>query len=212
MKNEKKRKAELLFDAIGRLDDRLLQDALTWRPRNRLAITRALLIAATLSLSAAVMISGVLLALRRDNEPNADFPPDNGTEETNPTVIPLDTALLAVRDHASYATVSTDKISFYDGKARIVWQYADSDTLCVSRELTRQELEVLREELGKGDRVGTDSPALSCTVWVICGDGEVLSPYLEASAGNVGQGELFNYEAELIPSDTLTSCISGILE
>ena len=211
MKNKKQRKAELLFDAIGRLDDRLLQDALTWRPRNRLAITRALLMAATLSLSAVIMVSGILLALRRDNEQKADFTPNNDTEQTLPT-ISLDATLFARRDNGSYETVSTEKLSFYDGKARIVWQYADSDQLCVSRELTRQELATLKAELGKGERVGTDSPSLRCSVWILCGNGEVLSPYLEASSGNVGQGELFDYEAELIPSDTLTSCISGILE
>ena len=210
MKNEKQRKAELLFDAIGRLDDRLLQDALTWRPRNLLAITRALLIAATLSLSVVVMVSGILLALRRDNGPNADSPPNN-SEQTTPTVS-LDSTLLAHRDNASYDTVRSEDLSFYDGKARIVWQYADSDQLCVSRELTRQELATLKAVLGKGERVGTDSPTLRCSVWILCGNGEVLSPYLESSTGNVGQGELFDYEAELIPSDTLTSCISGILE
>lgn len=80
MKNKKQRNAELLFDAIGTLDDRLLQDALTWRPSRRQVLRRACLIAATLAVCLALAVSGTLLAKQNETEPPLDPETDRGTE------------------------------------------------------------------------------------------------------------------------------------
>ena len=81
----------------------------------------------------------------------------------------------------------------------------------MSRALTKDEVDQIYRSIGKGTKVGDTSPSPDCHVWVLCGNGEVLSPYLLASAGNVGNAELFDYNAELIPSEQLISCIADIL-
>ena len=210
MKERNAKKIEYLFDEIGGISDVLINEAAVYHEAHKkrhFGTLKVLAVAACLVLCFA-LTAHTLVSLLDGWQVEKDDQTNVFEEE-----VMLDRLLTDYPDRITYTTLSSaGELDLFGDAAYIVWQEEGSDLLCVSRELTRQELEVLREELGKGDRVGTDSPALSCTVWVICGDGEVLSPYLEASAGNVGQGELFAYEAELIPSDALTSCISGILE
>ena len=90
-------------------------------------------------------------------------------------------------------------------------QYEGDETLLRSRNLTKNEVSRIHNLLGKGESVGASSPDLLCRVWLVCGDGIVLSPYLKNTDGNKGHAVLFDYEAEILPSSDLISCISDIL-
>ena len=204
MKYTKQEKAARLFRAIGEIDDVLVQEAQTYRPQRRTGAARMILLAAALSFSVLLMFSTILISMRSDR--------DKATGDTDESIPKLDQIFLSQRNDANYTTLSSEEeLPFFDGETYLVWQYADSDELCISRALTRSEITTLNQSMGKGDRVGETSPELSCRVWMLCCDGKVLSPYLEVSAGNVGSAQLFDYEAELIPSEDFTSCISGIL-
>ena len=206
MKNRNAEKTKYLFRAIGEIDDRLVQEAAFYRPR-RSALSRVMLVAACLSLSLVLSVGAFLLANRRDSVKDEGTPPASGT----PAVANLDVLLLNQRDNASYTTVSSaEELDLFSGEVRVVWQYADSNEICVSRALTVRESANLTAHFGSGTNVGDESPMLSCKVWITLGDGTVVSPYLKASAGNLGT-ELFDYNAEILPTQGFISCISEIL-
>lgn len=210
MRPNNNRKKEILFRAIGEIDDRLLHEAAVYRPQERSVLPRVLLIAATLSLAMALSVGAFLVSLRND-EGNAtpDAPNRNEEIETNG----LDAVLLNARERADYTTVeSAEALDYFSGNAYVVWQYEDSQTLCLSRALTDKEVNELTAQIDQGTEVGEVSPALSCKVWILLGDGTVVSPYLKSSAGNTASGVLFDYNAELMPTERLNSCISKILE
>ena len=69
----------------------------------------------------------------------------------------------------------------------------------------------MTREIPKGTPVGESPQALSYRVWIVMGDGSVVTPHLKPSDGNVGSAELFDYNAELIPSQAFNSQISEIL-
>ena len=96
------------------------------------------------------------------------------------------------------------------GGAKLVWQYEEGGELYVA-ELTTAELASVQDCMGNGKQVGKDSPTLSVSVWLLDGKGNVSTPYLKASRGNVGC-EIFDYEAEIIPDERLVDCISDILK
>ena len=52
---------------------------------------------------------------------------------------------------------------------------------------------------------------VAVSVWVLDGKGNVSTPYLKTSRGNIGC-EIFDYEAEIIPDERLVDCISDILK
>lgn len=196
MKN-KYEKAELLLDGIGEIDERLIFEAQFWRPQ-RSSFKKPLLVAASL-IVAFTLIFGSMSDLLF-----GDFTAPS-TEQT------LDSLLVDSRDKNTYTTCSRDEISYLDGNAYVVWQYSDSEEYCVSDRLSKTELTAIKRELGHGTEVGNSSPSLDCKVWLIMGDGSVVSPYLKLDSGNVGS-EVFDYEAEIYPTDDLISCISGIIE
>lgn len=208
MNAKNKPKIAYLFRELGEIDEALLQEALTYRPR-RTAFPRALMLAACLTLSFLLCFGTVLIALRANGGKNdLENPP---LEDTKGNVT-LDQLLLAQADVGHYTTLQTpDDADYFGGKGYVVWQYADSNELCVSRALSDNELTTLTCAVKKGTSVGEDAPTLSCRVWVILGNGEVISPYLRESAGNRGYAELFDYDAELIPSEEFVSCVSDIL-
>ena len=209
MKDKKAEKITYLFRAIGEIDDRLVQEAAFYRPRQS-AFSRVMLVAACLALSTVLAVGAFVLANRRDKGEDIGNVGNTPMFES-PALQTLDTLLLNQRDTANYTTVSSEEeLDLFSGEVRVVWQYADSDTLCISRELTEREFGTLTRQLDKGTSVGESSPALSCKVWIVLGDGTVITPYLKPSVGNCGI-DLFDYNAELLPSNQFISCISEIL-
>ena len=106
--------------------------------------------------------------------------------------------------------ISAEEVTYF-GSTYLILQYEGDETLYRSRDLTAREVERINSLLGKGESVGASSPELLCRVWLVCEDGTVLSPYLKNTDGNKGFAVLFDYEAEILPSSSLISCISDIL-
>ncbi len=214
--NDQKKTAYLL-DEIGRISDLYVAEAAQPKPKRQtatlykyLGMAACILVVCTLLLRIWVLVGGM----------------PKGEDSQSPTVsdgvrIPLDAYLaqnehlfqnvtvLGGRDHAG----AGELLSYFDGNAYLVWQKENSDTLSQSRPLTAHELEALQKELGRGEEIdSTLAQQVSCRVWILLGDGRVISPYLEATSGNVGYGTIFDYNAECIPSTTFTSLVSDILE
>ena len=211
----KMNKTEYLFREIGNIDDRIIAEAMQYRAKSALP-RRLLMIAATLVLSVTVLFSALIAALIFTGKPNhrEDVPPQSNAPADNPSdAIPtLDAVLSELRGTNRYTELTDEtELNFFSGSAQVVWQYADSETLCVSRALEASELTVLTKHIGTGTAVEATTQTATCRVWLLLGDGTVVTPHLKASTGNVGAAELFDYNVELIPSSSFTSLLSGIL-
>lgn len=206
-------KAAYLFSEIGGIDERLLYEAEVYAPKHRV-MPRILLVAACLILTVSLCLGSVVVASRAIDrilpmlqdvtKPDNDFP-----ETSSPKT--LDEVLLLSQNTAAYDRIRAEEFDFYDGKARLVWQYGDSQEVCVSRALTSTELARLEREAGRSQNVGEVSPTLTCRVWISLGDGTVVSPYLKLTEGNVGVAQFFDYDVELMPTEEFNSQISDIL-
>lgn len=205
MNRNKMNKAAFLFDEIGNIGDVYLQEALTYRKRR---ISTQPWIAAVACILVVVLVGGALL-----NSPLFDNIAGESDKVENPeTVTPatLDAFLTENRATLNCTKISAGEVDYF-GSAYLVLQYEEDETLWRSRDLTKGEVDRILDLLGKGDEVGTSSPELLCRVWLVCEDGTVLSPYLKDTDGNRGHAVLFDYEAEILPSSSLISCISDIL-
>lgn len=203
--NNKMKKAAFLLDEIGNISDVYLQKALSYRKQS--ALTRPW-IAAVACILAVVLVGGGLLY-----SPVVDlfnkFDKAESPQEQQP-VATLDGFLVANRTALNCTVLAADEIDYF-GSTYLVLQYEGDETLQRSRNLTAREVERINSLLGSGEAVGTSSPELLCRVWLVCEDGTVLSPYLKNTEGNKGHAVLFDYEAEILPSSSLISCISDIL-
>lgn len=204
MNPNKMKNAATLFDEIGNVSDLYLQEALTYRKRR---IDMRPWIAAAACILVVVLVGGVL------NSPAFDNIFDVGKESEAPeSVAPatLDSYLTENRGTMNCTAINESEIDYF-GSTYLVLQYEGDETLYRSRDLTQGEVNRILDLFGKGEAVGTSSPELLCRIWLVCEDGTVLSPYLKNTDGNKGHAVLFDYEAEILPSSSLISCISDIL-
>ena len=205
MNNNKIKRAAWLLDEIGNVSDIYLQEALTYRKQR--AISRPWVAAVACILAVALVGGGVL------NSPMFDNIFDVGNKAESPeTAVPttLDSYLTENRGIIHCTAISEEELDSF-GSTYLVLQYEGDETLYRSRNLTEGETKRIVGLMGKGEAVGTSSPNILCRVWLVCEDGTVLSPYLKVTDGNKGVATLFDYEAEILPSSSLISCISDIL-
>ena len=209
MNKNKIKKAAFLLDEIGGVSDVYLQEALAYRKQTLLSRPW---IAAVACILAVVLVGGGLLSSPLlDNFLSFDKAKAPEAEQPNTqTLASLDVFLYANRARLNCTEVQESDLTYF-GSTYLVLQYANDQTLYRSRNLTSGEVERILGMIGTGDAVGERSPELLCRVWLVCEDGTVLSPYLKNTEGNKGHAVLFDYEAEILPSSALISCISDIL-
>ncbi len=216
--NEKKKKTELLFEAIGEVDDELICKALEYRKKSKLN-TRVVATAASLvlifCLVAGALIMGRLAVLEEGQENKGDqvFEGSDGIYgiQAPETSITLDAVFTSLSDRDAYKYVTDpDTLPYHDGKAYIVWRYFGEERYYISAPLKDAELETIKASIGKGDQAGESSPRLNAKVWVLMGDGRVISPYLVPSNGNFST-RIFEYEVEIVPYESFAEKIQSML-
>jgi hypothetical protein len=219
---DKKDKAERLLDSIGNVDDSLIDEAIGYKARRRVNLYHYGLMAACIALVFVIAVASPLLrklaevgngGANGEGNGNGVVENTNKNEENDDEVVNdrLGTYMLSIRDSLDLCNVypSADSLSYTDSMS-LVWQYADGEEVYVAP-LSASQLSDLMDAMGSGKEVGENSPELDCYVWIIDGQGAVVSPYLKEGAGNEGCA-VFDYEAEIIPDGNFVECVSEILK
>lgn len=226
--SDKKRKSEYLLSEIGGIDESFLIEAEGYRKKRNPVWLKPLVAVAC----ACVFVAIAFTALPRVDvfDKNASMESADGptvsvqvnkddlhyevvTEaaaDAEPEVylFGFDALLSSQEGYSGYDKLS--EIPREQGKTYILWQHVDGGKLFMSRPLEKSEVESISKRLGIGSPVGANSPTREFNIWILRGDGSVISPYLVGNSGNIGNA-LFDYEAEIIPQDQLISLIAKIL-
>lgn len=220
---DKKEKAERLLDSIGNIDDNLLEEAIGYKSARRYNLHQLGLMAACIALVFVIAIAMPILrnmSMVGDSDGNieqsggdvVERPEESKENDGEVERVSLDAYMSDVRGASlDNCTVYPSAESLtYTGNASLVWQYADGDEVYVAT-LSSTQLGELQKAMGSGKEVGESSPELDCYVWIVDGQGTVVSPYLKEGAGNEGC-VIFGYEAEIIPDEEFVDCVSEILK
>ena len=237
MKHTRDEKLNYLFDEIGGVDERMLTEALEYRAQKKQGnFLRTLTAIACALFLTVTSVSVVMVNWKHwfvaenaggDASDGADLPNDAPNQPNPPVDVPnspseapdvpswsthtLDALLQSAKEDANCTLLSSREEIAYFGGAYLLWQYAEDDVVYRSRALSTRELTRLRSMINDGSAVGDSAPTQLVRVWLTLGNGDVLTPYLPATPGNTSI-VIFDYEAELNPSDELMSCISDILK
>ncbi len=226
----RKRFAEYLFDEIGLIDDRYIAQAEfayapsssarpakpSWSSRRILitAVTLSLLLACILS----VFVGNQLQkGAKEDAAPTAPMESmgNNSADNAGASRSTVSLRLQALRAETEHLRLSADSLPLFDGTPRIIWKYSDESgyrAMALSEQEKNQLLTLLFQN--KGSRLSPETAEAVKSldgIWIALGDGSVISPCLEQSAGNVGFGSLFEYDPELEPSSAFTEYLCDIL-
>ncbi len=235
------KKTEYLLSSIGEIDDILLAEAENYRAKKKkhfliplIAACLAFAIMATTALSLSIVIPvGIMLFGDLAEKNDAEAYPENGGElnqspsqneiqdgnnsadrnqsdkENEAVKESLESLLERFSDSGDCAKVESFSELSYVGEPSLVWQSGDEGEIFV-KPLSSAQLESVERYMGSGDQVGQRSPKQSVKVWILDGEGNVNTPYLKNGAGNTDV-VIFDYEAEIVPSEDLVDCISDIL-
>ncbi|MBE6632722.1 MAG: hypothetical protein E7620_00100 [Ruminococcaceae bacterium] len=214
MKRRDQHRADRLLDAIGGINDSFLDEALNYRtarPPIRHTLRNWIAVAAV----AAILlfaVTGPLSRILKTDTPNAPTQeqPQEGTKL--PTSAPTLSALLeGCAESPSFAKSAADELNFFDGNVRLTVENRSSGELFVSRPLTAAEQSTLaREFRANGKQVAANASPEEYRVWVMLGDGSVVTPCLNPTVGNVGGAVLFDYESERVPTDLFLDLLSDL--
>lgn len=226
---KRKNQTDLLIDAIGNLDDRFIYEAENYVPRKRGASLRRLAIIGVcatliLSLMLAVFIGNGMSKTQEENNDsiNSELPPstpsqtDQGTSSPEPEPEPdFFVALSNFKSETQDMISDFDRDELFDGATRLIWKYEGDQnyrTCTVSKTPSSYLRSFFSGESSFDDaNRDTDTKGLE-GFWVCFGDGLVYSPCLKNSLGNVGFGELFEYDVELMPSQRFTEIVTSIIQ
>ncbi len=192
MNRIKEEKALRLYEAIGELDQMMVNSALHYKKRSGISTAKlTVIIAACMAVFMAFAMVGAYM---------------NGLFEPQVELDALETLL--DEESGKEHRIDASDIDYFSGEAEIIWY--DGENYYMKTLGKTSELSGLQTYVGQGEQVDSDENR-EYRVWISCGDGRVISPYLESSAGNVGYCELFDYDPEISPSDGFVNYIDGLL-
>ena len=236
MRDQKYNKdSELLLEAIGEIDDRFIFEAESYeRKKSSLPLRKLIIAAVALSLVFTFTLSlgiGLMLGSNRDKVdndsagvPNEDYDGagdgfnNAGANDENIKPQPITTledTLESVRYSSEELKSPFERDMLFDGSTKLIWKYSDEESYRVCTISSASDTKSIRRALEhKKDFSEVSEPAVDSIdgFWICFGDGLVYTPYLKSSDGNVGYGELFDYEQELEPSKSFATFIREIIK
>lgn len=195
-----------LYEEIGGVEERYLQEAAYYYVRKKPASLRVLMIAAAVTVAGAILLCtlaasvsvGVIGSMIRD--------------EIQASKTPLAQMEKAMdRSQRTLDPRPRDQLRIF-GTPRLIWSEIGSEEY-YSIELSNNECRDLVQLMKKSRSTYTDqSEVPEYQIWLSFGDGVVVSPYLKNTAGNAGHGEVFDYDPELELGDALAEQIAMLIE
>ncbi len=192
---------------MSELDDKTATEALRYRKSASNGLKLALIMAACLTLIiGSTLLGGVVARYISEGFPKA---PDDAPNQSEAAT--LSSVLNDYRDQNDHTNSSTTKTpELINRSPALIWKYQDSEEYHV-KAINGNDLQLLLSEIKEGKPVEADDAELDCLVWIASGNGEVYSPYLKPSVGNIGYGNLFEYDPELSPSEDFVSAVRSLL-
>ena len=198
-----------LYEEIGGVNERYLQQAATYRARRKAPVWRTVLIAASIALICAIVLGtlafGVAIGVVADWLLGVQVQPGDIEQ---PEIIELAQMEQALGEkQQSLSAVDADGLGLFDGRAKLIWTDGDSGEYYQVSLSQNECTRICNLIKANKQEVTEQSERPDYQIWISLGDGTVITPYLKAAAGNAGHGELFDYDPELELSDALIELI-----
>ena len=223
MIENKRRSAELLFDSIGMIDDRLITEAyappVISRSARRAVKLRPIVSVIFALIAATAVLFASLLASRFIGDKAADGNMDNISAEGSDPLSEndfsprsLELTLMNASQSDRVTRVSEEELEFFGKPARLVWRFDGDEQYNVLDITSKNDLIKLKNSLliNSGNISPENSEKVGFSIWIVYSDGSVVSPHLKNSSGNTGFGELFDYSPEIEPNNDLEKLIRDL--
>ena len=197
MNMHKRDKAQYLFERMDLIDSKFIEEAENYVPkksviRRKFAVVMAL--AACLSVLIVFGIGSMLI--------------DTVRSSLNSPFEKMTLSSVLKQNSTSDNVIDISDLNLLDGKTRIIWQNTESGTY-YEAEIPQNKYNLASSNTYA--QKATDPDAPEYRIWFVSSSGEVTSPHLVASSGNVYYGALFDYNPELEITDTFIQKLDAVL-
>ncbi len=198
-----------LYEEIGYVDEKYLQQAATYAVRRRSSTWRVMLIAASIMLACTLLLGTIAASFALDAIRDWLTQQEQATPPT-----PMEQMELAMtKAKRTHKALSADELTFFDHEPMLIFCEVGSHayyTVSLSNEQLR--LLVMQMQNNRRPYDAQTSVAPTYQIWLSFGDGVVVSPYLKNTAGNAGHGEVFDYDPELELGNALAQALLDCIQ
>ena len=194
----KKEKAQLLFEKMGQIDDRFIDEAASYVPKRAAVRIKFPVIRALAACLSILIVFGVGVMLFRDNAPAGN--------ESYPEILTVSSVLK--KGSLLSRSVDPAKLNLLDGESRIIWQDTESGEYYQVKVSDSQQNSLNSLNSSAENVADTDE---DYRIWFVNASGEVTSPELKESSGNVSFGSLFTYDPELELTDAFLERLDTLI-
>ena len=194
----KKEKAQLLFEKMGQIDDRFIDEAASYVPKRAAVRIKFPVIRALAACLSILIVFGVGVMLFRDNAPAGN--------ESYPEILTVSSVLK--KGSLLSRSVDPAKLNLLDGESRIIWQDTESGEYYRVKVSDSQQNSLNSLNSSAENVADTDE---DYRIWFVNASGEVTSPELKESSGNVSFGSLFTYDPELELTDAFLERLDTLI-
>ena len=211
MNSKKIRSAEILFDAIGMIDDRIIAEAqVPYRaPKSKNAFKFLIAFSCVFAVIA-LSLGSFMIADLTDK-----FFPLNEEDHLPPATNygSFEQLLNSAASNSAATQLESKEINFFDGDTKLIWRFENESKYNVITVSSDSQIKQIRAAIKNNSyKISPEAAdSVECQVWIAYGNGTVVSPYLADSAGNIGYAELFEYSPEVEPNEDFVKVIEEIV-
>ncbi|MBR2432345.1 MAG: hypothetical protein IKB23_05445 [Clostridia bacterium] len=200
----KKEKAQLLFERMGLIDDRFIDEAASYVPKRAAVRIKFPVIRALAACLSVLLVFGIGIMMFGDKAPSGNNSQPNN--ESLPQILTVSSILK--KGATPYRLVDPSKLDLLDGESRIIWQDTESGEYYQVKISASQQNELHYLNLPAENVTEADG---DYRIWFVNASGEVSSPELKKSSGNVSFGSLFTYDPELELTDAFLERLDTLI-
>ncbi len=215
----KEQKILYMFDEIGKIDDKYVNEALSFEKKSarHIKFTRILAVCACIALISVMLFT--MISNRTDNAPQAPNDQPADLKDTNDYLmssleginIELLSSFKVMEDNNSESLENENSI-LYDSSVRLIWTYGNGVYYSVTVS-DAYDMQSLEDHLAhdKATAFERKSDYGDFRFWISYGNGITETPYLSDNSGRISVGTLSDYLPEVLPSDEFASFIHRLI-
>ena len=208
---DKQKKILYMFDEIGKIDDKYINEALLCEKKKSIKQSRFIRILAVTACIA--LISAVCLTLISKLTDAPQTPSDHigDVEEAEDYLIDY-LEEINIELLSSFKISESDTSLLYDDSMRLIWTYGNGVYYSVTVE-DAYDVKSLENYLAndKTSDFERNKEYGDFRFWISYGNGITETPYLSENSGRISVGSLSDYLPEVLPSDDFSHFIEKLI-
>ena len=207
-------KIEYLIDELGRIEDRFVDEAMTYEKPARKGhrVSKSLVLIAAVVMMLVLSLTIIADLGDKKSKPQNDYDSENVPSYTSNDRLYTNLLAIDVQSLGAIRVESDVSELLYGKTPRLIWTFGDGVYYSVTLRNSADK-EIIDGYLKNDVSIKADpnDEFSDFRFWIAYGDGKCTTPYLENNGGRDSYGALSDYLPEIYPSDAFARFIGSLI-